>query len=154
VSNLVLGALTKYPDGSYQIPVTYRVTNIGDLPAPGGWQIGYFIKAGAGAAFDDNAQELYGYQVQTQPLAVSANIDVSTTVFTVRGLAIGPYTVFVKADAIGQRYSEYDGRLCSNAGMCLLRGWDYYGTGLPTTPGRISEELETNHVSAGDVTVN
>jgi citrate lyase gamma subunit len=146
VSNVVVGAVTTYPDGSYRLPVSYRVSNIGGVPAPAGWAVGAYIGTGTTAAFSDNVQEQFGYYQQADVLAAGASVDVTTVFVTVHDMGSGPHTLFVKADATASVTYGYDGvGWCRNEG-CLLQ--EVVKGGPPTSPGIIAEESESNNVTA------
>jgi hypothetical protein len=144
VSNVVVGTITVNPDGSYRIPVSYRINNIGELSATGAWYAGAYL-SGDGVLGNEDL-DLYGYYDRAGvPLAPGANVDVNTVFVTRRAVTSGNYTLFIKADAQGTMTYFTENQSCSN-GACQL-GNTTGGAGTTTSAGRLAEESEANNAS-------
>ena len=154
VSNVVVGAISVNPDGSYRIPVSYRITNVGSLDATGGWYAGAYLSTDG--VLSDNDVDLYGiYDRAGATLAAGASVDVTTVFVTRRATGSGNYTLFIKADAQGQTTyyggATSEGISCSN-GACLLSN-SGGGFGAATSAGRLAEENESNNASSVTITL-
>ncbi|HTR58587.1 MAG TPA: hypothetical protein VMM27_10455 [Casimicrobiaceae bacterium] len=125
VSNLTVGAIVKNANGSYSIPITFLVNNVGGSAAAPNWfDVAYLS---ADAVLDNADQALAtGRHVQTVALVAGGSYLVNTTFTTSITAAAGSYTLFVKADG---------------------RGVPGYG-GTPTDSGSVAEASETNNVAS------
>lgn len=95
ISNPSVGTITKNPNNTYNIPVTYTVTNSGGSTAQPNWNdFGYLSSNGQ----LDSSSSSIGSQFRGTALVVSGNYNVTKT-FVTGVVAAGNYTVFVKADA-------------------------------------------------------
>ncbi len=121
-SLLQVGTITKNGNGSYNIPVSWAVTNSGGSPAAPNWfDVGYLSSDGV----LDNADLYIGYTSRSAGLAVGANYSVNVTYVTATTTAAGTYTLFVKAD-----------------------GRSAYLSGSNTDTGTIAESSESNNTMA------
>jgi hypothetical protein len=96
IASLSVGAIAVNPNGSYSIPVTYTVTNVGESPAQPNWyDIGYLSADGV----LDNADVTVGVHAQSVALAPGASYTVTGSFITPTTTTAGSYTLIVKADA-------------------------------------------------------
>jgi hypothetical protein len=99
VSNLSVGTIVKNSNGSYSIPATFQVNNIGGSAAQPTWHdLAYLSTNGV---LDNSSVNLSGNNYQVTALAAGANYSVSTTFTTTTTTAAGTYMLFVKADGHG-----------------------------------------------------
>ncbi len=96
ISNLAVGVISLNGNGSFNIPVTFRVNNIGSSSALATWYDRGYLSANA--LLHDSDQALGGYSTRATNLAVGANYSVSTTFTTSTTTPAGNYTLIVKAD--------------------------------------------------------
>jgi YD repeat-containing protein len=95
ISNPSVGTIVKNANGTYNIPVTYTVTNSGGSPAQPNWNdFGYLSSNGS----LDASSASIGSQFRGTALAVNGNYTVTKT-FVTAVVSAGNYTVFVKTDA-------------------------------------------------------
>lgn len=95
ISSPSVGTIVKNANGTYNIPVTYTVTNSGGSPAQPNWNdFGYLSSNGV----LDSSSASIGSQFRGTALAVSGNYTVTKT-FVTGVVSAGSYTVFVKTDA-------------------------------------------------------
>ncbi|MGE0331387.1 MAG: hypothetical protein AB7P37_11900 [Ramlibacter sp.] len=146
VSNVVVGAVSANADGSYRFAVSYRVNNVGGVPAPGGWMVGGYLSADG--VLDATDRDIYGHNSPPVALAAGASVDMTTVFVTKKTQAVGNYTIFIKADANGVTSGGEENQTCSN-GACLLVHSGYAGT--PLDGGRINEADETNNATGAAV---
>ena len=92
-----LGAVSKNVDGTYNIPVTYTVTNIGASPAIASWTDLAFISSDA--VLDNSDVNLGGTASHATTLASGASYTNTVTFTAAASTMPGSYTVFIKADA-------------------------------------------------------
>jgi len=122
ISGLTAGAPIANSDGSFTIPVTYTVTNIGAVSAQSGWYDMGYLSADATLDNADFSNSYLGYHSALAPgesYTVTASFATSTTV------ARGNYTLFVKTDGLNPSYG-----------------------GTNTDNGRLDETDETNNVAS------
>lgn len=97
ISNPSVGAITKNANGTYNIPVTFTITNIGQTTAQPSWNdYGFLSRNG----LLDSSSTIIGYMPRSTALAPSASYTVSQT-YNVSGFTAGTYTLFLKADGSG-----------------------------------------------------
>ena len=102
ISNVSAGTATANADGSFNIPVTYTVTNAGGTAAPPSWfDMAYLSVDGT---LDANDQALSGPNYNRTPLAPGAAYTLTNTYVTSPTTSDGSYTLFVKADGRGGTY--------------------------------------------------
>jgi hypothetical protein len=127
---LTVGAIAPNHDGSWTIPVTYTVTNIGATAATPPWNdIGYLSID----AVLDNGDQSNGVLLANTSTTIAAGQSYTRTVSytTSTTTAIGNYTFFLKTDG-------------SNAGT----------GGTNTDNGQLPESNETNNVASATVTLS
>jgi hypothetical protein len=127
VSNLTVGKIVKNGNGSYNIPVTFQVNNVGGSAAYANsswvwWDRGYLS---TDAVLNDTDPLLTGNNMRTTSLAAGANYSVSLTFTTSTTTAPGNYSLIVKADG-GSGTGQY----------------------APTGPNVIAEADETNNTAS------
>jgi RHS repeat-associated protein len=128
VSGLTLGAVVSNPDGSFTMPVTYTVTNVGTVASPAGWyDIGY---VSADATLDNADQSNSYLTYRNATLAPGANYVVNASFTTSTTTAAGTYRFFVKTDAHNQAHTG----------------------GTNTDAGSIAESNDANNASSVSVT--
>jgi len=129
VSNAIVGAIAVSQSGSYSVPVTYTVTNVGALSAVPSWfDLVYLSSDGV---LDDADQNLSGYYWRNTALAAGASYTVTTTYTSAAATTPGNYTLFIKADGRGTAV----------------------GFGTNTDTGAVTEGNETNNVQALPLTL-
>ncbi|HSS71249.1 MAG TPA: CARDB domain-containing protein, partial [Casimicrobiaceae bacterium] len=96
VSNLVVGTISASQNGSYNIPATYQVNNVGNIFASPTWYDRGYLSTDA--VLDNTDQILTGFHRQSTNLAVGASYTVSQTYVTSIGTTSGSYSLIVKAD--------------------------------------------------------
>jgi RHS repeat-associated protein len=132
VSGVSIGTIVTNQNGTYTIPVTYTVTNVGTVTAQNNWFDMAYVSADG--VLDNADQASYPYlSSRTTTLAPGASYNVSTSFTTSTALAPGGYTLFLKADG---RNPVYQGSCCTN-----------------TDNGAVAEANETNNVVATPVTL-
>ena len=99
VAIVSVGTIVKNGTGSYSIPVTYTVANIGGMPAQPNWYDLAYLSANA--TLDNADLNLSGYHAQPTALAAGASYTVTTTFTTATTTTAGNYTLFIKADGRG-----------------------------------------------------
>src|SRR4029077_8304560 len=91
VSAASAGAITVNANGSYNIPITWTVTNVGGATAVAGWyDVGYLSTD----ATLDNADLYVGALYHNVALAAGANYTASMTYITATTTVPGTYTLF------------------------------------------------------------
>lgn len=128
VSSLALGAITVNQNGSYSIPATFQVNNVGTNPAYATWYDRGYLSTDA--MLNDTDQVLSGANTRATNLAVGANYPVSLTFVTSASTAPGAYTLFARADG-GASSGQYG----------------------PTGSNYVPELSETNNVEGVSVTL-
>ena len=94
ISNPSVGTITKNTNNTWNIPVTFTVTNNGGSPAQPNWtDFGYLSANGA----LDSSSSSIGSTLRNTALAASASYTLTLT-FVTAAVAPGSYTVFVKTD--------------------------------------------------------
>jgi len=99
VSNVAVGAITRNSDSSYNIPVTFRVNNVGASGAQAPWADCAFLSTDS--VLQDTDQPLLQCALRLTDLAPGANYVVSTTFYTSMSTTPGTYTLFIRADGSG-----------------------------------------------------
>ncbi len=99
VSNVSVGAIVKNGNGSYSIPVSFQVNNIGGSTALATWYDLAYLSTNT--TLDNSDQNLAGYHTQSTSLAPGASYVVNMTYTTSTTTAAGNYTLFIKADGRG-----------------------------------------------------
>ena len=95
ISNLTVGTVTVNQNGSYNIPVSFQVTNGGATTAKANWYDNAYLSTdGTFDTSDLNA----GYVERTTDLAPGASYTVNMTAVTSASTSAGSHTLFVKAD--------------------------------------------------------
>ncbi|MBI3344191.1 MAG: hypothetical protein HY028_04940, partial [Gammaproteobacteria bacterium] len=128
LSGATLGALTANQDGSYNIPVTFTVTNQGNVTAKAVWFDMAYLSADA--TLDNADQNLSGYNYRNTDVAPGASYTVTVTHRTLSTTAPGNYTLFIKADGHGTQVG-----------------------GANTNTGYLAEGNEVNNVQALTLTL-
>ena len=96
ISNLAVGVIAANGNGSFNIPVTFQVSNMGTSAAVATWYDRGYLSANS--ALHDTDQALSGYNTRAANLGVGANYSVNATFATSSATAGGTYTLIVKAD--------------------------------------------------------
>jgi hypothetical protein len=125
-----LGTIVANQNGSYGIPVTYTVTNIGSAIAQSFWYDMAYLSSDA--VLDNADQHLNGWPRRDAALAPGASYTVTATFTTATSTAPGNYTLFVKADGHGPTV----------------------GDGTNTDAGNVGEANEANNSQPLPVTLN
>jgi hypothetical protein len=128
VTNLSVGTITENQNGSYNIPVTYQVNNIGGSAAVAIWYDRGYLSTDA--VLNDTDQILGGNNYRTTNLAAGGNYTVSQTLTTSTATTSGNYYLIVKADG-------------GNGG----------GQNSPTGANYVIEANETNNTQALAITL-
>ncbi len=129
VSNASIGAITVGQSGSYNVPVTFTVHNVGSASAQPTWyDLAYLSTNGV---LDNNSLNLFGYNTRSAALAAGSNYTVTTNFSTPTTQAAGTYTLFIKADGHGAAL----------------------GAGTNTDTGNVVEANETNNTQALSLTL-
>ena len=130
VSGLTVGSVVTNANGSFTIPVSYTVTNVGSVAAPA---ITWYEKAylSSNAVLDDADQTNGSLVTRTTGLAAGASYTVNASFTTSTGTAPGSYYIIVKTDGMG-------------AGI----------GGTNTSSGQLIEASETNNTASAAVTLN
>jgi len=124
VSNVSAETIIKNANGSYSIPVSFKVNNIGGSSAAGSWYDLAYLSTNT--TLEKSDPNLAGYHIRSTPLSAGGNYAVSMTFTTSTTIAAGTYTLFIKADGRGPAI----------------------GVGTNTDNGYVSEADETNNVAA------
>lgn len=99
VSAVSTGTITASQNGSFNIPITFTVTNSGGVPAvPNFYTLAYLS---ANATLDTSDENLTGYVLRSTPLAAGDFFTTTATFSTSTSTAPGNYSLFVKADGRG-----------------------------------------------------
>src|ERR1019366_6015516 len=102
ISGMSLGSPKANAGGSWSIPVTYTVTNIGTVAAPSSWSdIGYLSAHGV---LDNNSQS-NSYLHSAGALAAGASYTAAGNFTTSTSTTPGAYTFFVKTDGHNASYT-------------------------------------------------
>jgi RHS repeat-associated protein len=129
IGPLTIGTIVLNQNGSWTIPVTFTVTNIGTVAAQPGWyDLGYLS---ANGVLDNNAQSNSNLDYRGTSLAPGATYTVSANFTTSTSLSPGNYTFFVKTDGHSPSYTG----------------------GTNTDNGSLVEADETNNTSSAVVTL-
>jgi hypothetical protein len=105
VTNLSVGSISKNGDGSFNVPATFRINNIGNSAAVATWYDRGYLSANS--TLHDTDQALGGFNTRTLNLAIGANYTVSTTFTTTTTTTPGDYTLIVKADGGASLSGQY-----------------------------------------------
>jgi uncharacterized protein affecting Mg2+/Co2+ transport len=99
ISGLVIGTITANQDGSWFIPLSYTVTNVGTIAAQPGWNDVAYLSSN-GKLDGDSVAQSGAVHNQGAVLAPGASYTVTGGWFNIgnSGTVPGTYTVFVKAD--------------------------------------------------------
>ena len=105
VTDLAVGTVSENQNGSYSIPVTFQVRNIGNISTVGTWfDRGYLS---TNSTLEDTDQLLTNYNTHSTALSPGAGYPVSITLATPSSTASGTYTLIVKADGGSQASGQY-----------------------------------------------
>jgi YD repeat-containing protein len=128
IGPLSIGTIAANQDGSWTIPVTYTVTNVGTVAAIPSWfDVGYLS---ANGVLDNSSQSNGFLNRGDTALAPGASYPVTANFTTSTSTAAGSYTFFVKTD-----------------------GHNSYLGGTNTDSGVFVEPDETNNTSSATVTL-
>jgi YD repeat-containing protein len=131
ISNLTAGAVVANPNGSWSIPITYTVTNVGLMPAQPDWYDVPYLSIDATL---DNADAPLVSQRRMSALAPGGSYTFTNTIVTTSTTtAPGTYTLFVKTDGHGATST---------------------GSGTATDSGNLAEASENNNVAPVSVTLS
>jgi hypothetical protein len=128
VTNGAIGVVSVNQNGTYSIPVTFQVNNIGNGAAAAPWYDQGYLSSDA--TLDSSDANLSGYHAQGSVLAAGASYIASATFVTGTTAKPGTYTLFIKADGHGP-----------------LVG------GANTDAGNVVESDETNNTQALSITL-
>jgi hypothetical protein len=106
VRNLSIGKITVNANGSFNIPATFEVHNIGWATAQGTWTDRGYLSVDS--VLHDSDQPLGGSVTHGTNLGVGASYLVSTTFTTSTNTSAGTYTLIVRGDggvAVSGQYS-------------------------------------------------
>lgn len=95
ISNLTVGTATVNQNGSYNLPVSFQVTNGGATTAKASWYD--HTNLSTDGTFDTSDQNV-GYVGRATDLAPGASYTVNMTSITSASTPAGNHTLFVKAD--------------------------------------------------------
>lgn len=113
ISNVVVGTIAARGDGSWSIPISYTVTNVGAVTAQPGWyDMAYLSTDAVLSDADQSNAALYSHRGEW--LAPGASTSYSGNFITNATTAPGSYTLFVKTDG---RNSTYGGTNTDNGVM-------------------------------------
>jgi hypothetical protein len=129
VSNASVGTIVANQNGSYAIPITYNVTNVGSAVAQAPWNDMAYLSIDG--TLDDSDQHLNGWPRRVDALASGASYTVTGTFTTSTSTAAGNYTLFIKADGHGPTF----------------------GNGANTDAGNLGEANEANNTKALSITL-
>lgn len=128
LSDVSYGSLSANADGTYSIPITYTVSNIGSVTAATSWYDMAYLSTDS--VLSNNDFVLSTPVHRTAPLTPGASYTVTRVFKTSNSVAAGLYTVFVRADGAGGVYG-----------------------GAVTAPGRIKDANASNGVASFGVTL-
>ena len=123
ISNLTVGVIAANGNGSFNIPVTFQVNNVGTSAALATWYDRGYLSANS--TLHDTDQALSGYNTRATNLAVGASYSVGATFVTSTTTVPGDYVLIVKADG-GAGTAQYS----------------------PTGPNAVPESNETNNTQS------
>lgn len=126
ISDLVVGYAARQANGSYLIPVSFRVTNSGALASTPPWTDRGYLSTNA--LLDDLDLVLDGGVTRSTSLPINGTYTVSGSFSTNPATAPGAYTLFVKSDGGASPQT-------------------------PTGPGAIAEVSEANNVLSAPLTL-
>ncbi|MBX3475898.1 MAG: Ig-like domain repeat protein [Planctomycetes bacterium] len=129
IGTLSLGAIVANANGSWTVPVTYTVTNIGTSATNAGWYDLAYLSTDGSLDTGDTYAGYLGYRSAT--LAAGASYTVTTNLTTATTITPGTYTVIVKADG---RSPAFNG-----------------GSNLDN--GALAETNESNNVASASITL-
>jgi RHS repeat-associated protein len=95
ISNLSIGAIVANQNGSWNVPVSFTVTNVGTATAPNDIYDRCYVSTDGTLSNDDTYMNQVG---RGTPLAAGASYPVSMTCQVPSTFAPGSYTIFAKAD--------------------------------------------------------
>jgi CARDB len=124
ISNFTVGAIAVTQSGSYSVPVTFTIANVGALSAKPNWYDLAYLSSDA--VLDDADQNWSGYNVRNTALASGASYTTTKTFTSTTATAPGNYTLFIKTDGRGTAI----------------------GTGANTDSGFVAEGNEANNLQA------
>jgi YD repeat-containing protein len=105
VSNLSVGTISQVCNGSFTIPVTFKVNNIGTATAVATWyDYGYLS---ANTTLHNTDQVLGGHTTRSTNLATGTNYTVNTTYTTSTTTTPGNWYLIVKADGGAAASGQY-----------------------------------------------
>jgi YD repeat-containing protein len=99
ITSFSAGGVSGNPDGSYSIPVTYTVKNIGQGTAKASWSDRCYVSADTTL---DTSDAVIGSVSRSTDLASMASYTVNATCTTTTTIVPGSYTLFVKTDGAAQ----------------------------------------------------
>lgn len=105
VSNLSVGVIWRDANGAYNLPVSFRVNNVGTAAAVATWYDRGYLSVDA--ALQNSDQVLGGATARSTDLAPGASYTVTTTLVTSTSTAAGDYTLIVKADGGANTSGQY-----------------------------------------------
>ena len=111
ISNLTVGTITVQSDGSWLVPATYTVTNVGSVAALPSWHD--FAAVSSKSSLDSTAVPVMGVHHQSTALAPGESYTKTQTFTVPHGIVPGNYTFFVKTDA---KHPNYYGGSYTDAG--------------------------------------
>ena len=130
VSNLTVGMVTVNGNGSFNIPVSFQVNNIGTAVAGATWYDRVYLSSNG--LLHDSDQVFANFNTRSVPLAAGTSYSFSTTVTTSTSTPAGNYFVVVKADGGAAASGQYS----------------------PIGPNHVAELNEANNVHAAPVTLS
>jgi YD repeat-containing protein len=147
VSALSLGTIVANQNGSWTIPVTYTVTNSGNIAAQAGWyDLAYLSVDGT----LDNADQSSSYlNYRSTTLAPGASYTVTGNFTTSAATVPGSYTLFVKAD--GHSPSVTGGTITDSG---YLNEADEVNNARPATLSLSRPDLAISGVTLGTLVAN
>jgi hypothetical protein len=98
VTALSTGTITRNGNGSYNIPLTFTVKNVGETTAKASWTDSCYLSTDATLDTSDNYM---AYEYRSTDLAPNAEYTVSKTCVTPTTTTPGNYYLIVKADVYG-----------------------------------------------------
>lgn len=142
ISNASVGTIVANQDGTFNVPVSFTVTNAGAVTAMPNWtDFGYLTSS---LMFDPLSKAI-GQTTRTTSLAPAANYSTNTT-YAVSGFSPGTYTLFIRTDSNGGGAADPFGYLVESNELNNMAG---ISITLPTYP-----DLTVTSPSAGTITVN
>jgi hypothetical protein len=148
VSNLAVGAISVNADHSFNIPVTFQVSNTGSGPANASWYDRGYLSANS--TLHDTDQALGGFNVRTSFLAARDHYTVSTVFTTSITTAAGNYTLIVKSDG-GAGMGQYSPTGANNvAESNEANNMQYLAINIPANP---KPDLTVSNASVGAISV-